>query len=178
MDVCLNTSNKGKLAEFKQLFAKYGISLKSSAIDLAEIDADPIKVLVHKASSLKDECLVDDTSLEVEGADIGVNIKWLLTDLPKYLQRKATWTVFLGHKKGGLIYLYKGQIHGTIVNSQGHGGFGFDPYFMPVGHQQTLAQAKPPEVNARAEAVRNFVNQNVYQTHKPIIKWEGSWQQE
>ncbi|NRA43576.1 MAG: non-canonical purine NTP pyrophosphatase [Oligoflexales bacterium] len=178
MDVFLNTSNKGKLAEFQQLFAQFGISLQASNHDLAEIAADPISVMAHKASCLQDLCLVDDTSLEVEGAEVGINIRWLLKDLQNHLGKKATWTVLLGHKKGGKVYLYQGQIEGSIVSPQGEGGFGFDPYFQPVGSTKTLAQHKPPQLNARALAVADFVNQKVFQIHKPIENWQGEWQHE
>ena len=177
MEFYLNTSNKGKLAEFQQLFSLHGISLRSTCLDLPEIAADPIKVLVHKASCLDDFSIVDDTSLEVEGTDIGINVRWLLNELANYLEKPAIWTVLLGYKKDGQIYVYEGHVNGRIVSPRGDGGFGFDPYFCPDGHSSTLAEAKPPEVNARALAVENFVKKKIYQIHQPIINWHGSWQE-
>ncbi|MFK7823532.1 MAG: non-canonical purine NTP pyrophosphatase [Oligoflexales bacterium] len=177
MDFYLNTSNKGKLAEFEKLFALHGLSLKSGTLDLPEIDADPMSVIVHKASSLDENCLVDDTSLDVEGTKIGVNIRWLLNNLQLHLGKRATWTVLLGHKKDQKVNIYKGEVHGLIVKPQGDEGFGFDPYFCPKGRSETLAQSKPHDVNARAIAVENFVTKRIYQVHKPITDWRGSWQQ-
>ena len=66
----LNTSNQGKRSEFQRLFAQHGLSLTTQQIDLKEIDSDPVTVVVHKASQLEEEVLVEDTSLRFfsEGA--------------------------------------------------------------------------------------------------------------
>lgn len=32
----------------------------------------------------------------VEGEDVGINIRWLIDQLPKYKGKKAVWTVLLG----------------------------------------------------------------------------------
>lgn len=176
MEIFLNTSNKGKLDEFKKLFSAYGISLKPSYTDLAEIDSDPISVIVHKVSSLNEHCLVDDTSLEVEGCKLGVNIRWFIEELDKHIGKQATWTVLLAYKQDGRVYLYEGKVIGKIVQPKGEGGFSFDRYFLPACQDLTLAQSKPDKVNARAIAVENFVNKNFIQIHKPITSWQGPWQ--
>ncbi len=71
----LNTSNPGKLKEFERLFGQHGASLQTTYVDLEEIDADPITVAVHKASQLEEGVIIEDTSLEIEGADVGMNIR-------------------------------------------------------------------------------------------------------
>lgn len=171
----LNTSNTGKFEEFKSLFAKHNNTLETTHVDLREIDADPIKVIAHKASQLEN-VLVEDTSLDIEGASVGVNIRWLLDHLGEYAGRKAEWTVLLAYAQGDQVYIYKGKVEGTIVIPKGTTGFGFDPVFLPNGATQTLAEAKPDSVNARAKAVDALLKNDLFMQHPLIKDWEGRWQ--
>jgi XTP/dITP diphosphohydrolase len=172
----LNTSNQGKLREFERLFSLYGAQVQSTQIDLPEIQADPMTVVVHKASQLGEGILIEDTSLDIEGADVGVNVRWLLDHLPEFEGRRAYWRVLLAYQKEGLVYVYEGTIRGTIVLPRGEGGFGFDPVFLPDGCDQTLAQSKPDEVNARAKAVAALLTGKPVAKLSPIVDWNGSWQ--
>lgn len=174
--VKINTSNEGKLKEYKRLFAKHGIDLIPTAIDLEEIDADPETVIIHKASQQEEEVLVEDTSLEVEGAEVGVNIRWLLDGLDSYLGKEAKWILFLAYRKRDQIFLYKGEVLGTIVKPVSSEGFGFDPYFLPKGATKTLAEEKGDSVNARAHAVEAFISKKSHAVADAIYKWEGPWQ--
>jgi XTP/dITP diphosphohydrolase len=172
----LNTSNPGKLKEFERLFAKHGAALKSTQIDLHEILADPVTVVVHKASQVGDGVLIEDTSLDVEGADVGVNVRWLLENLKDYEGRKAVWRALLAYQKNGLVYVYEGITTGTIVQPRGDEGFGFDPVFLPDGAEHTLAQQKSDAINARAKAVEALFEGSLLTTSPPLTNWEGTWQ--
>lgn len=173
----LNTSNFGKFEEFKRLFLKYGIVLEASHVDLDEIDADPITVVAHKASQLGENVMIEDTSLDIEGAAVGVNVRWLLDHLSEYVGHKAEWTVLLAYRQDDHILIYRGSVLGTIVSPQGNDGFGFDPVFLPDGSTETLAESKPDSVNARAKAVDELIHQNLWTTHPIIENWEGPWQE-
>jgi inosine/xanthosine triphosphate pyrophosphatase family protein len=173
----LNTSNQGKKREFERLFAQYEISLEAQQHDLHEIDADLLTVVVHKASQLGDGILVEDTSLEIEGASVGVNVRWLLEHLSQYVGRKAEWRTLLAYQKSGLIYVFEGKIRGTIVSPRGKEGFGFDPFFLPDNSTLTLAEAKPDDFNARAKAVEALVHGRIFSSLPPITHWDGPWQE-
>ncbi len=173
----LNTSNKGKLQEFQRLFSKYGVTLSNTQFDLDEIEADAITVVAHKASQLGELILIEDTSLDIEGASVGVNVRWLIDHLNDYIGRRALWTVLLAYRFGDEVIVYKGEVPGTIVSPQGESGFGFDPVFLPNGSDQTLAQSKPDEVNARAWAVDALMKDDKFTTVKAIYDWDGPWQQ-
>lgn len=172
----LNTSNKGKLQEFQHLFEKYGVLLSSTQIDLNEVDADPITVVAHKASQLDEQILVEDTSLDVEGASVGINVRWMIDHLEDYIGKKAVWTVLLAYHQGDNVFIFKGEVKGTIVPSRGNGGFGFDPVFLPDASNQTLSEAKSDAVNARALAVDALMQNNVFTVVKAIHDWDGPWQ--
>lgn len=174
----LNTSNPGKFEEFKRLFAKYECMLEASHIDLQEIDADPIQVVAHKASQLGENIVVEDTSLDIEGVSVGINVRWLLDHLPEYEGRKAEWLVLLAFRQGAQIFIYKGSVSGTIVSSKGSAGFGFDAVFLPDGSTATLAESKPDQFNARAKAVEALIEGNIWTKHTMIENWKGAWQKE
>ena len=127
----LNTSNLGKFEEFKRLFSQEGRSLETTHIDLEEI----------------------------EGASVGVNIRWLLDHLKNFVGKKAEGTVL-----------------GTIVSPQGSAGFGFDPVFKPDGSEHTLAESKPDSVNARAKAVHALIQGDLHMKNPAIDTWDGPWQ--
>jgi len=172
----LNTSNKGKLREFVLLFAKHGASLVVSEIDLKEIEADPVSVVVHKAAQAGEEVLVEDTSLEIEGENVGINVRWMLDHLSSLIGKKAVWRVLLAYLKDHTVYVYEGKTEGTIVSPRGEEGFGFDPVFLPHGSKQTLAEAKPLQVDARAKAVSALFEQKPLIALPPITDWRGPWQ--
>ena len=56
---------------------------------------------------------------------------------------------------------FVGRVDGNITTMQmGDGGFGYDPIFMPAGHDRTFAQMKNEEKNSmshRARALEQFL---------------------
>jgi XTP/dITP diphosphohydrolase len=177
----LNSSNKGKIEEFQKFVG--GMLKPGTHLDLNEIDASANEVIAHKASQFRPHSqdpfvLVEDTSLEVEGENAGTNIRWLLEEggqVDKMAGKKAKWIVKLAYRDGETIKVYNGVVNGKIVRPKGTKGFGFDPYFLPDGSTQTLAEAKPPEFNARWKAVKSFLTEHG-EDHAPIDDWRGPWQ--
>lgn len=172
----LNTSNSGKLKEFQELFGKYGYTISSTNTDLDEIDSDPVKVVVHKASQLDEYVIVDDTSLEVEGAEVGINVRWLLNNLTDYIGHQATWKVLLAYHTNDQVFVFEGIVHGTIVDPKGQDGFGFDAVFLPNGQTKTLAECKFDAINARALAVDALLQNKPCAIESLILAWDGPWQ--
>lgn len=171
-----NTSNAGKFAEFQRLFSEYGYTLSATHIDLNEIQADPISVVSQKATQIGENILIEDTSLDVEGAEVGINVRWLLDNLSSLTGRKALWTVLLAYRIDQTVFIYKGCVSGTIVEPRGDKGFGFDPVFLPDGASETLAEAKPNQYNARALAVKALAEENLFVMVPAIENWDGPWQ--
>ena len=172
----LNTSNLGKYEEFKLLFEAHGASLEATHIDLKEIDADPVSVIVHKASQFDESILVDDTSLDIEGGRCGIHVRHLLDQLNEFAGCHAVWTVLLGIRKGNEILIYRGAVPGMIVKPQGNLGFGFDPVFLPDGTDKTLAQERRHEFNARRQAVLALLENRVWKIQPLNKNWDGPWQ--
>lgn len=133
--------------------------------------------MAHKASQLEELILIEDTSLDIEDASVGINVRWLVDHLEEYIGRKAIWTVLLAYRINNDIFIYKGEVEGLIVPPRGNQGFGFDPVFLPNNSDQTLAESKPDEVNARALAVDALVRKELFATVKAIYDWDGPWQE-
>lgn len=171
----INSSNPLKVKEFNRLFADYGYTVSMTKINLKEINADPIKVAVHKATQVAENILIDDTSLDVEGANIGVNLKSMINRLTDYVGRQATWRVTLAYRIADIVVLYQGVVKGKLVAPQG--GEGFEAVFLPDGATETLAQNKPDEFNARALAVKSLLSEEPLLIESAITEWDGPWQQ-
>ena len=133
-------------------------------------------MVAHKAGRMDEHVLVEDTSLVIEGANIGVNVRWLIDRLPEYVGKKAVWEVLLAFRKGDQVYIYEGAVPGCIVAPRGKDEFGFDPVFMPEGAEKTLAEDKPNHYNARALAVQSLMNNKIFKIVPVINEWEGLWQ--
>ena len=131
----LNTSNQGKLLEFKSLFADYGYDLEVTQLDLKEVDAHPVTVVGEKASQVDEGVMIEDTSLEIEGAAVGVNIRWLFDHLSDFIGKKATWVVLLAYRLGK-VRIYEGKVSGVIVNARGSVGFRSSLSFYPMERER------------------------------------------
>lgn len=176
-DIYLNTSNAGKLDEYKSYF--FPEPVISQKMDLAEPKADLLTIIQYKASQFDDNVIVDDVSLDVEGLDIGVNVRWFIPELnsPIYFNRRCVFTCMLGIKSNGFIQVYLGSVEGTLVPPRGD-GFGFGPYFLPDGASLTLGQDMNPLYNARYLAVQQFKDKTPYKI-LPVMKvWNGEFQHE
>ncbi len=154
------------------------MKLTSTQFDLTEIEADPIAVAAHKASQLEEYILIEDTSLDIAGATVGINVRWLLDHLKGFVGKKAVWSVLLAYRVGDEVRIYQGEVEGVIVKPRGEGGFGFDPVFLPDGSDLTLAQCKTDVFNARAKAVEALLEDRKHATVKAIFDWDGPWQQD
>mmetsp|Transcript_57546 Transcript_57546/g.186983 ORF Transcript_57546/g.186983 Transcript_57546/m.186983 type:complete len:213 (-) Transcript_57546:199-837(-) len=187
-----NTSNTRKQQEYIKIFGLFGIDLDFTAHDLPEIKASPIEVVVHKASQLDDGIVVEDTSLDVEGADIGVDIRWFNEALQPYEGRKAVWRPLLAVRRGNQVEVFSGEVAGCLVAPramdtaalEAAGAFGtanplawgFDQCFLPDGAEHTLMQARPLERNPRFLAAQAMAKKCPLEVRPLLTDWSGPWQ--
>jgi len=166
----VNTSNPGKLADLKEFLGE----VEAIRRDLPEPDADDITIIQYKASQFE-EVLVDDTSLVVEDANLGTNIRWKIDELSQLIGKRAVFVCYLGIHRKGRIEIFKGEVKGEIVAPRGQ-SFGFNPHFQPQNSIQTLAESRPKEVNARYYAVQNFLKNQPEKVLEPLFEWTGLFQ--
>ena len=123
------------------------------------------------------DCFADDTGLEVtalngapgvhsaryatDGHDFAANNAKLLRELEGKEDRSARFRTVISLIRNGIEEQVEGIVEGTIATSlSGSEGFGYDPLFIPEGHNITFAEMSAEEKNAishRGRAVAALV---------------------
>lgn len=186
----LATGNPGKVEELQSLLADLSVELiPASHLENApevEEDADTLDGnalkkarAFHVFTDLP--ALADDTGLEVEALDGGPGVhtarfagpnatpadnkRRLLEVMEGVDDRRARFrTVSALVEADGTAHTFEGTCAGTITTEpRGEGGFGYDPLFLPDGHDQTFAEMPPEQKNEIShrrkalDAVRAFL---------------------
>ena len=172
MKLVFATNNNNKLKEVKQLLpASIEIlSLKDidSEDEIAETGSTIPENAFIKARYIYEKfgmnCFADDTGLEVDalGGRPGVysarfagpggkseeNIKKLLTEMKGVENRRARFRTATCLMIDGVDLSFEGVVEGVITESEaGDNGFGYDPVFLPDGHDKTFAEMTTLEKN-------------------------------
>ncbi len=117
------------------------------------------------------DCFADDTGLEVEALNMepGVysaryagqennpraNTEKLLRKLAPYQNRKARFRTVIALIIDGREHLFEGIVRGEILKEgRGTQGFGYDPVFLPEGHERSFAEMSLEEKNAISHRFR------------------------
>jgi XTP/dITP diphosphohydrolase len=167
MRIQFATGNVGKLAEAQAHLEPLGHRVESARVDVLEIQADTLEEVARfKAENLLEQLsppfFVEDAGLFVDalhgfpGVYSAYAYKTLgdagLLNLLAHeaANRLAHFQAVIAYvDPHGQLHLFSGRIEGSISNTpQGEGGFGYDPVFIPKGHERTFAQLTPAEKNA------------------------------
>ncbi len=186
-----NTGNAAKKNVFRQIFASQQMKIqKFSALDVKEIDASPIDVSVFKASQFDNGVLVEDTSLDVEGAKIGVNVKWLGKEIPKLVGRKAKYRSLLSFRLDDVVFVYAAELDGLLTGPRGpkQVGFVFNHFFQPQSSSLTLSECGNNlyQKNTTSAAckvkippvlvVEKILKKDFLLCRPRLTSWRGAWQ--
>lgn len=185
MKICFATNNKHKLEEVKHVVGQHIQLLSLQEINCYEelpetrntLEGNSLQKAEYVYTHHGVACFADDTGLEVDalqGAP-GVysaryagdhknsddNINLLLENLNGTTNRKARFrTVISLVGIEDQPVLFEGIIFGHIITERrGSSGFGYDPVFMPQGHDRTFAEMSLDEKNKlshRAIAVKKL----------------------
>lgn len=174
--VYLVTGNKGKLAEWQRLFPA-DIELEALDIDLDEIQSlDLEAIALDKAkrafAHVGKPVLVEDVSAGLDnlGGLPGPFIKYFekALGIDAYYQMAekegdpATVTCTIGYCDDARTFAVSASVHGTVCQSRGQYGFGFDACFVPDGQEKSYGEMSPPEKDAvshRSKAVKELLKQ-------------------
>ena len=70
---------------------------------------------------------------------------------------RASRYVVPGVRTGGAAVVVEGRVDGTLVfPPRGDRGFGYDPIFVPEGHDQTFGEMEPAAKDAMSHRARAF----------------------
>jgi XTP/dITP diphosphohydrolase len=187
MRLCFATNNQHKVSEVRHALSGSIELLTLSEINCFEELPETMPTLegnsLQKAAYVFDHygipCFADDTGLEVAslGGAPGVysaryagdqrssedNIVLLLKNLEGKNNRKAQFrTIFtlVGIEKQPVVF--EGKVEGDITTvKRGTSGFGYDPVFVPSGHQLTFAEmdlASKNTISHRALATKKLID--------------------
>lgn len=150
------------------------------------LDENALEKCMYLWNKFGKTCFADDTGLEVDalngapgvytarysGKD-ATNIANMaklidaLKEFPNKSQRKARFRTVIALMINGELHKFQGVLEGYIAHEMvGDKGFGYDPIFIPIGYDCTLAEISLEEKNNishRGNAMRSlaqFLNSN------------------
>lgn len=184
-EIIFATNNLHKLEEINQIIAdQYKVlSLKDIGFDeeipetAPTIEGNALQKAIYIYDRFQKDCFADDTGLEVDALDgaPGVysaryagpdctyedNVNKLLESMQGISNRKARFKTVITCFLNGKTVSFEGIVNGQIlIKSQGGGGFGYDPVFLPDGFDQSFAEMPAHLKNSishRGIAVRKLV---------------------
>jgi XTP/dITP diphosphohydrolase len=162
----LGTFNPGKIEEIRFALARLPLEFKSlndfpAIPSVQETGRTYLENAVLKAKFYSAESglltLADDSGLEVEalGGAPGVlsaryggedacdegRVKLLLSKLKGVQNRRARFVCVIALADGDTIRTFQGECRGRVcVEPSGLNGFGYDPIFVPDGHEETFGE--------------------------------------
>ena len=188
MKIVFATNNPHKLEEIRsilgprfQILSLDDIGCHDDIPETADtLEGNAIQKARYIAERYGADCFADDTGLEVAalGGEPGVhsaryaegtdhdseaNMRKLLQRLEGKADRSAQFRTVIAlarHADTADFTLFEGTVRGTIAHrKQGDGGFGYDPIFIPEGHELSFAQlgtAVKNGISHRARAVQKL----------------------
>ncbi|MBW3582309.1 MAG: XTP/dITP diphosphatase [Euryarchaeota archaeon] len=167
MDLTFVTGNAGKMHEAKALLGDL-VTLHQDTGGYTEVQADTLEEVVRRGLYEVDRRLDNPFFLEDAGLFVdalsgfpGVysayafkTIGWqgvlrLIAGLPEE-KRSARFEAVVGYRDDrGVDHLFTGTAEGTLsADGRGDKGFGFDPIFIPRGHERTFGEMETDEKSA------------------------------
>ncbi len=173
MKIVFATNNAHKLAEVRAVLGEGYELVTLQEVGITEDIPETGSTLDQNASQKAWyvynrtglDCFADDTGLEVEalngapgvhsaryatdGHDFKANNRKLLSELSGVENRKARFRTVISLIVGGTEQQVEGIVNGHITTQEaGVEGFGYDPLFIPDGHNLTFAEMSADEKNA------------------------------
>ena len=154
------TGNDNKFNEVKAIIPE----IEQVDIDLPEIQSlDPHEIVEFKLKmameTMPGNFIVEDTSLYLEGLHglPGPFIRWFMKAMGREGLAKMAINSGNDHAEAitvigyaddnGDTHYFEGRITGRIVMPLGETSFGWDPIFLPDGHESTFAEMGTDEKN-------------------------------
>jgi XTP/dITP diphosphohydrolase len=176
MKVFFITGNEGKVREARAILSPLGIEVVQEKLEVPEIqDTDAEKVSRSKAleafSKLKRPLFVEDVGLHIRSMGgypgalvkhfreaIGIGGISACTDKSERSAEAVAAIAFCG--SDGSVRTFSGAVRGSISEEpRGSYTFGFDPIFIPEGHEKTFGEMGMEEKNRishRRKALEKF----------------------
>lgn len=179
----LATTNKGKIAEYRQLLDGLDLDIVTPDQQGLEVEVEEGEISLDENARIKAQAyarasgllsLADDSGLWVDALDgepgvysaryAGENagdaerVRYLLSKMKdsKPEERTARFKCSIAiARPDGNVELSHGECEGTITTEpRGKGGFGYDPVFYVPEYNKTMAELTPEEKNTISHRAR------------------------
>ncbi len=159
MELYFATSNSGKVADAQAILGDTGVTVKQLDVAMVEPclnDIEPIAIAkveqaVENSQLLGSYVIADDSGLFVDelngfpGAntaffDRKVGKEKLLNLVEPGATAAFQAAMALYDPNTGDITTFTGRVDGKLAEPRGNDGFGYDPMFVPDGHDKTFAE--------------------------------------
>lgn len=167
------SSNQKKYDEARDILERSGISLEYFECELDEIQSDSLHTIaLAKATDALLRCkrpvIVDDAGLYIDalGGFPGPYSAYVqktignsgILKLLDTLDRHAAFMAAIAYAVPGISpRVFESSVKGTISESLCGNGWGYDPIFIPQGHNQTFAEiSNKNQISHRARALEMF----------------------
>lgn len=160
-EILFITGNQKKVEEVRAIT---GLNVVAKSLDIPEIQSldveEVAKVKTEEAFKMTNRpVIVDDTGMSIDALNglPGALVAWFLDTLKpegivKLLaqekNRKASVSTCIAYADQNGVAAFVGTVHGEITEFlRGESGFGYDPIFIPDGHNKTYAEMGSEEKN-------------------------------
>ena len=184
MRICFATNNKNKIKEIKAAVENIDIvSLDEigCTVELPEnqktLEGNSLEKANYVFDNFSAGCFADDTGLEIDAlkgapgvysaryagvhGDSEANMQLVLKNLQGEKNRKAQFRTVITLILNGEPHQFEGICRGSLTTKKlGLDGFGYDPIFVPEGHESSFAEMSLEEKNTishRGIAVRKLI---------------------
>lgn len=197
MQIVFATNNENKLKEIRNILGNSFSLLSLSDLNITDdipeneltLEGNALQKARHIHKLVKMNVFADDTGLEIdalnglpgvnsarfagENKDPDANIDKALQMMGNTSNRKAMFRTVIALILDNKEYIFEGNVAGKIISERrGKEGFGYDPVFIPHGHNLTFAQMsldKKNRISHRAKAfmkLRDFLLQHYHKDNK------------
>lgn len=174
MEIGLITGNEGKVREISKRLEDLDIGMIKVDGEFIEVQADSLEEVILKGMEFYTRehgserwLMKDDSGLFIDPLDgfpgvysafanKTIDNDGILSLMKGLDNRKAVFRTVIGlHIPGEGLSLFRGECHGSIsLEKRGASGFGFDPIFIPEGHDRTFAEMELDEKNSMSHRIR------------------------
>ncbi len=182
MRIVFATNNENKLREIRNILGNSFSLLSLRDLNITDdIPEDELTLEgnahqkahhIHKLVNMN--VFADDTGLEIEALnglpgvnsarfagdnkDSDANIDKALQMMGKTSNRKARFRTVIALILDDREYIFEGTVSGEIISERrGKEGFGYDPVFIPQGHNLTFAEMSLEEKNRISHRAKAFM---------------------
>lgn len=158
MEIYFATSNSGKVDDVEAILPDASVErldvdvMEPQEIPLEEVARFKLEQALEQSQLFGSYVMADDAGLFVDALDGFPGIlsspfeskvgREKLLDLVEEDEKGAEFraAVALHDPESGEIEVFTGKCRGEIVEPRGDSGFGYDPMFLPEGHDKTFAE--------------------------------------